>query len=83
MNKDEEDADVQTSFNQVSTEKCLTTARPKKRLRPKKAHYLTEFQLALNQQCADRQDNQHSFENSPALHRHSQRLRCNQDITVT
>ena len=83
LTKDEENADVQTSFNQVSTEKCLTTARPEKRLRPGKAYYLTEFQLVLNQECADRQDNQHSFENSPALHRQSQRLRCDQAITVT
>ena len=83
LTKDKEDADIQTSFNQVSTEKCLTTARPEKRLRPRKAHHLTEFQLVLNQECADRQDNQHSFENSPALHRHSPRLRCDQEITVT
>ena len=83
LTEDEEDADIQTSFNQVSTEKCLTTARPKNRLGPRKAHYLTEFQQALNQECADRQDNQHSLENSPALHRRSPRLRCDQEITVT
>ena len=83
LTKDKEDADIQTSFNHVSSEKCLTTARPEKRLRPRKAHHLTEFQLVLNQECADRQDNQHSLENSPALHRHSPRLRCDQEITVT
>ncbi len=43
---------------------------------------LTDIHLALIQKQADRQHDKHLSEKPPALHRHLQTLRCNQEVTV-